>query len=49
MDNPREMPVHPTLARVLAEWKLSGFERFTGCPPRPEDLIVPSRLGKPRT
>jgi len=47
-DNPREMPVHPTLARVLAEWKLSGFERFTGRPPRPEDLIVPSRHNRPR-
>jgi hypothetical protein len=21
-ENPREMPVHPTLARILAEWKL---------------------------
>lgn len=25
-ENPREMPVHPTLARILAEWRLSGFE-----------------------
>jgi integrase len=24
---PRRIPVHPTLARVLAEWKLAGFER----------------------
>lgn len=44
-ENPREMPVHPTLARILAEWKLSGFERLTGRKPRPEDPIVPSRRG----
>ena len=42
-DNPREMPVHPTLARMLAEWKLEGFERFVGRKPRPDDLIVPAR------
>jgi integrase len=47
-DNPREMPVHPTLARILAAWKLGGFERMTGRAPRPEDLIVPSRRGRPR-
>ena len=41
-DNPREMPVHPTLAKVLAEWKLEGFERFVGRKPKPEDLIVPA-------
>jgi hypothetical protein len=42
------MPVHPTLARILAAWKLGGFERMTGSAPRPEDLIVPSRRGRPR-
>lgn len=44
----REMPVHPTLARILAAWKLGGFERLTGRKPQPEDLIVPSRRGAPR-
>ena len=44
-ENPREMPVHPTLARILAEWKLSGFERLTGRTPQPDDPIVPSRRG----
>ena len=44
-DNPREMPVHPTLARILAAWKLSGFEALTGRPPQPDDPIVPSRRG----
>ncbi|MBV8761509.1 MAG: site-specific integrase [Deltaproteobacteria bacterium] len=47
-DNPREMPVHPTLAKILAAWKLEGFERFMGRPPKPEDLIVPSRQKRPR-
>lgn len=47
-DTPREMPVHPTLAKMLAAWKLGGFERLTGRRPRPDDLIVPSRRGAPR-
>lgn len=47
-DNPREMPVHPTLAKILAAWKLGGFERAFGRTPKPEDLIVPSRRGRPR-
>ena len=47
-DNPREMPVHPTLAKILAAWKLDGFERLTGRKPQPDDLIVPSRRGKHR-
>lgn len=45
---PRRVPVHPTLARVLAEWKLSGFERTYGRGPVEEDLIVPSRNFTPR-
>jgi integrase len=48
-DNPREMPVHPTLAAVLASWKLGGFERLTGRKPEPDDLIVPSRRGAHRS
>jgi integrase len=38
---PREMPVHPVLAAVLAEWKLSGFPRFFLRSPCPDDFIVP--------
>ncbi len=38
---PREMPVHPTLAAVLAEWKLEGFPMFFGRAPRADDFIVP--------
>ena len=39
----REVPVHPTLAAILAEWRLRGFPAYFGRPPRPEDPIVPSR------
>ena len=47
-DNPREMPVHPTLAKIIAAWKLEGFERYMGRKPQADDLIVPSRRKKPR-
>ena len=40
---PRYIPVHPTLARILAEWKLAGWERAYDRAPNPEDLIVPTR------
>ena len=43
---PREMPVHPTLAKMLAAWKLGGYERYMGSAPQPDDLIVPSGTGK---
>ncbi len=47
----REVPVHPTLAAILADWKLSGFAFYFGRHPRPDDLIIPSRRGPtiPRT
>jgi len=40
-----EVPVHPTLAKVLAEWLIGGWERFMGRAPKPDDLMFPS--GKP--
>jgi integrase len=39
---PRWMPVHPTLATILAEWKLGGWEQMMGRRPTPDDLIVPN-------
>lgn len=42
-ERPRRVPVTPLLAKILAEWKLSGWARLFGHPPEPEDLIVPSR------
>jgi hypothetical protein len=41
-ERPREVPVHPTLAKVLAEWKLAGWQRLMGRAPKPEDLLVPA-------
>lgn len=44
----REVPAHPTLAAILAEWKLGGWERHYGRAPEPEDLIVPTKSLKLR-
>lgn len=41
----RRVPVHPVLAKVLAGWKLGGWERFMGRPPTEDDLIFPSAHG----
>lgn len=38
----REVPVHPVLAAILAEWRLSGWPRQHGRPPTDDDLVVPS-------
>jgi integrase len=53
----REMPVHPVLARILAEWRLSGWTATYGRAPRDTDLIIPNpfvpgrgrRTGSPET
>lgn len=37
----RWMPVHPALARLLAEWKLGGWARTFGHPPTEDDLVLP--------
>lgn len=37
----RKVSVHPTLAAMLAEWRLSGWERMMGRAPAPDDLILP--------
>ena len=37
----KHVPVHPTLAAMLAEWKLSGWAAMVGRQPGPDDLIVP--------
>jgi len=46
---PRAVPVHPTLAKILAAWKLSGWSaRFGGeerRAPGPDDLLLPNRWG----
>lgn len=51
----RYVPVHPTLAAMLAEWRLRGWPEMMGRQPTDEDLIVPMpasrrvKLGKMRT
>lgn len=45
---PRQVPCHPTLAKVLAEWKLSGWEATYGRAPTAADYIVPARTMQPR-
>lgn len=37
---PRRLPVHPVLAAILAEWRLSGWAREYGRPPTPDDFII---------
>ncbi|HET6613665.1 MAG TPA: site-specific integrase [Kofleriaceae bacterium] len=37
----KHVPVHPTLAAILAEWRLGGWERLVGRHPEDDDLIVP--------
>jgi integrase len=37
----RWMPVHPTLAAILAEWKLQGWPAMMGRRPASDDLVVP--------
>ncbi len=41
--------MHPTLAKVLAAWKLAGWERMLGRAPGLDDLLIPSRVGRNRT
>lgn len=48
----KEAPVHPALEIILVEWFATGWARFMGRAPTPEDYIVPSvrgrRRGQPR-
>lgn len=44
----RAIPVHPTLAKILAAWKLGGWERQYGRAPKADDLIVRTRRGGQR-
>jgi integrase len=42
-DVTRRVPVHPTLGKILAAWKLSHWERIYGRAPTADDLVVPTR------
>lgn len=37
----KEVPMHPALAKMLAEWKLSGWPALMGRMPKANDLIFP--------
>ena len=39
-DRPRDVPVHPTLAKVLAAWKLAGWQKLMGQAPTADDLLI---------
>jgi integrase len=39
----REVPLHPTLAKILAAWKLEHWERIYGRKPKDDDYVVPTR------
>ncbi len=42
------IPVHPVLAKLLAEWRLSGFKERHGRHPKQSDLICPNIDLNPR-
>lgn len=42
------VPVHPTLAKVLAGWRLQGWSQRHGRQPVPSDLLVPNINLEPR-
>ena len=46
---PREVPIHSTLARIIAEWRRKGWPNMMGRTPTNQDLIIPSREGKNRS
>ena len=41
----REVPVHPTLAGILADWKLRGWADLVGRHPAPDDFVAPTFRG----
>lgn len=41
----RQVPVHPTLAAMLAEWRLGGYARLTGGPPKADAFVLPHAKG----
>lgn len=43
MEQIRAVPMHPTLAKILASWKLEHWERIYGRKPTVDDYVVPTR------
>jgi integrase len=44
----REIPVHPVLAQLLAQWKLSGWKKLMERELKGDDLIIPTLRGEHR-
>jgi hypothetical protein len=44
----REVPVHATLAKMLATWRLVAFRSLMGRAPTDDDLVISSRTGHHR-
>lgn len=42
---PRDVPIHAELRRILAAWKLEGWPMYVGRVPVPADLVVPRQDG----
>lgn len=45
----RQVPVHPSLARILQAWKRSGWLALFGREPTSDDFVIPSRDGDARS
>lgn len=45
----RQVPVHPSLARILHAWKRSGWLALFGREPTSDDFVIPSRDGDARS
>lgn len=45
-DQPRSVPVHPILARVLTDWRRRHYAAVVGHVPGADDLIVPSPISR---
>lgn len=44
-ERPRDVPIHPTLQRELARWRIEGWAQLVGRVPRPGDYVVPREDG----
>lgn len=42
---PRDIPIHPELAKLLAAWRLGGWARHVGRVPAADDFVVPDEHG----
>jgi integrase len=48
-EQPREVPVHPSLAQLLERWRAERWPQLFGREPSGDDLLIPSRRGRHRS